>query len=438
MKKVLIVANLLHASPRMPNLTPFLQENGWQATILTPPLTKEARNQLGLGEKFTENVKLCEASYPGDALRHWRKLLYFFGFKRGSSLTEQIKGTLHAHGERSVVNRLLYFYQSLCAFPDTEKTWIKPALKMGRELLKKEGFDAIMSSSPYPSSHVVAEKLAGEFSVPWVCEFRDAWSLNHNYPFGSVRKKIDMVYERKLLRAAHSIVIAAPGLRRMVLAPPQLKMTVVTNGFNLDVMKESTLHPPRDRFVITYTGNIYAGKQNPHVFFRAIKTLSETHPLVREGKFGIHFFGKPHGWVEDAAHEAGVEDLVLFKGLIPHDEVRLEQQQSHLLLNLGWNDESFKGCYSIKFFEYLGARRPILIAGGPPDEELKMLAEELQVGFGASREEDIIAKLTPLLDEFTQKGSVAYQGIDEKVDHYSWRNLAKKLCGVLEETQQKG
>lgn len=46
MKKVLIIADLFHASPRIPDLAKYLTEIGWQAIIITGTLPKR------LGQKF--------------------------------------------------------------------------------------------------------------------------------------------------------------------------------------------------------------------------------------------------------------------------------------------------------------------------------------------------------------------------------------------------
>lgn len=61
MKKVLIVANLFHASPRIPGLAKYLPEFGWQPIILTTPIDENARaHRFGPPNDFKENNRVIE------------------------------------------------------------------------------------------------------------------------------------------------------------------------------------------------------------------------------------------------------------------------------------------------------------------------------------------------------------------------------------------
>jgi hypothetical protein len=94
MKRVLIIANLFHASPRIPGLTSHLQDFGWKVTIITPPLGNDAENLLGFTKRFVEGAKLLEAPYSGDIFWYWRKIFAHLGYKMNESITEQIKETI--------------------------------------------------------------------------------------------------------------------------------------------------------------------------------------------------------------------------------------------------------------------------------------------------------------------------------------------------------
>ena len=90
MKRILIIANLYHASPRIPGLATYLPEFGWEATIITPSIDN-AERRLGFPEKFLERAKIAEAPYQGDIFWFWRKIFKLLGFKTDESVTEQIK-----------------------------------------------------------------------------------------------------------------------------------------------------------------------------------------------------------------------------------------------------------------------------------------------------------------------------------------------------------
>ena len=60
--------------------------------------------------------------------------------------------------------------------PDNFALWITPAVRAGYALLKDEQIDALLSSSPRPSVHVVAATLSRLTGVPWLADYRDPWS----------------------------------------------------------------------------------------------------------------------------------------------------------------------------------------------------------------------------------------------------------------------
>ena len=61
-------------------------------------------------------------------------------------------------------------------FPDSKIGWVKQALKTGRVLVENKQYDAILSTSPPISTHLIAKKLSKEFSVPYIADFRDYWT----------------------------------------------------------------------------------------------------------------------------------------------------------------------------------------------------------------------------------------------------------------------
>ena len=63
MKKVLIIAHLLRASPRIPGLAKYLPESGWEPIVLTPAIEKD-QNLLGPSRDFVESgIRIVETQY---------------------------------------------------------------------------------------------------------------------------------------------------------------------------------------------------------------------------------------------------------------------------------------------------------------------------------------------------------------------------------------
>ena len=77
MKKVLIIANLFHASPRIPSIAKYLPEFCWTPIILTNPLNQESYRQAGfygLPQDFLKSgIKIIEVPSP-NILYYWKNI----------------------------------------------------------------------------------------------------------------------------------------------------------------------------------------------------------------------------------------------------------------------------------------------------------------------------------------------------------------------------
>ncbi len=61
-------------------------------------------------------------------------------------------------------------------FPDSKTGWVRPAVRLGLRLAAQKRYDAIISTSPPISSHLVGRRLADATGLPWIADFRDYWT----------------------------------------------------------------------------------------------------------------------------------------------------------------------------------------------------------------------------------------------------------------------
>jgi glycosyltransferase involved in cell wall biosynthesis len=433
-KKVLVIANLFHASPRIPGLCSYLPEFGWGATVVTPTLGEGAEVRLGFPRSFLERTRIVEAPFRGDVFWFWRKVFQRLGFRKDESITEQIKerGVL---GRKSLIDLMMKWYQTIFAYPDTERTWKKPSLGAGRKLLEKEPFDAILSSSPFPTTHIVAAELKREFGLSWIADFRDPWTQNHNYPFGALRKTLEEKLEVSTLKHADVMIAATPANAKRQEELHQRSAIVITNGFNPEDLNKSPLSL-REPFTITYTGTIYRGKQNPEKFLTALEGLLSEKKIERKN-VEVRFYGQPYSWLKEKVLEYGLGDVVRLCGLVSRRESLERQRESHLLLLLNWEDEEEKGVYTSKFFEYLSSQRPILVTGGFHGADLERLLQETKAGIYASSIEEIRNGIWGAYKEYNESGQVTYCGDLRKIKNYSYYAMANKFASILDQIADK-
>ncbi len=432
MKKVLVIANLFHASPRIPGLAAYLPEFGWDVTIISPPLIHNAETHLALPKKFLERAKILAVPYRGDVFWFWRKIFKLFGFRTTESITEQIKERTGITSKKSFIDTFMKWYQTIFAYPDTEKLWKRPALKAAKDILKREHFDAIVSSSPFPTSHIVAAHLKRKYGVYWLADFRDLWTRNHNYSFGFLRRHFEENLELKTLKKADIMTAATPACARKQEMFHGRSTIVITNGFDIENLNVSKL-PLTVKLTITYTGTIYPQRQDPEKILIALDHLISKKMIDRDD-VEVRFYGPRQHWLTNHIAKYGLGDLVHQFGMVSRYEAMQKQRESHILLLLNWEDPEEKGVYTGKIFEYLSAQRPILAIGGYPGDDVEGLLLETKAGVHASSIKDIEAALLNYYKQYKATGTTTYQGDLKEINKHSYLEMASKFADILNQT----
>jgi len=412
MKKVLIIANLFYASPRIPGLAKYLPGFGWQPIIITVPLGENPDSSFGPPNDFRKRNLVIETGYTSGKLMGTRV----------QKRLRRIKPLL----------RFLYRrYSEIAHYPDKEKNWMPFAIKAADELLKNENIDAIVSSSSPVTCHLIARKIKEKYRIPWVADFRDLWTQNHNYPYSVFRKFFERRLEIETLSMADALVtISSPMANRLNLLHKGKRVYAITNGFDPEKMSMGKVDLTA-KFTMTYTGQIYE-KQNTEKLLYALKDLISQGIIEREN-VEVRVFGPRSERLEKHAAEYSLTDIVKQYGVVPREVSFLKQRESQLLWQITWEDLREKGAYSGKIFEYLGANRPILATGGFGGDVVEELIKETNSGYYCPTVEDIKQTLPQLYSEYKMKGALTYQGNMEKINKYTYKEIARKFAEVLEE-----
>ena len=416
MKKVLIIAHLQHASPRIPSLAKYLPEFGWQPIILTAPV----------GEKTDSPIRVIETGYR-DVLGVWKRL---FNFNQDEDLRREVKKRLGVTSKKSALDFILTLGGAIVNYPDGDKGWKPFAVDAGDGVLQQEDIDAIISSSSPVTSHIIAKELKIKHKIPWVADLRDLWTQNHNYGYGPLRKLIDRRLELKTLSNADALVTVSPvWAEKLRTLHKRETVYTITNGF--DPAEVNT--PPanlRAKFVITYTGGIYPGKQDPSKLFVALRDLF-SDGFIDANDVEVRFYGPEEEWLAREIEGYGLSAIAKQYGMVSREIALENQRESQVLFHLTWEGQGERAGYSLKLFEYLAARRPILAIGLGNDMTRELL-DETKSGIYAPTTEDIKSVLRELYSEYKSKGEISYNGDREKIDKYSYREKTRRFVEILE------
>ena len=315
-KKLLVVANpyppmASAGTTRVVRFLRHLPEHGWEATVLAAKAAGPAAEPPG--------VRVVRTPVP------WPRQL-LGGGKRSTRVNSWV------------------------SVPDPYVTWVGPAVLKGRDILRGERFDAILSSSPRPSAHLVAAMLARLTGLPWLADYRDPWSTYQfrRYPTAAHRAAHARLEAWALHRAAAVTAVNRPIVDDLVARHPWLsgRAHVLPNGFDrAETPDDVSLGAG---FWLVHTGRLYGREQQVRAFLTALAALP---PDVR-----ALFVGVDESRVRPDAERLGLGDRVRVEPLVPLARALGYQRAADgLLLVNGRRPESM----SSKVFEYLQAGRPV-------------------------------------------------------------------------------
>jgi len=393
---------------------------------------KPTSRYVGADVSTTGAMRIIETP-PAGVARYIRNA---FGFSATGNIRRQVKERLGGTRESPLADFLATKCGEVVHYPDAFRAWKGPAIREAEELLRKESIDAIISSSSPVTSHIIGCELRRRHGIPWLADLRDLWSQNHNYYYGELRMAVDRNLELRTLISADALVtVSKPWAEKLARLHGRDAVYTITNGFDPEMLSEGETELT-SRFTITYTGTIYRTKQDPGLLLSAIRELM-CMGILDPNDVDVRFYGPVEGWIGRKIRECGLEDVARQYGEISRGNSIERQRESQILLLLNWNDTEERGCYPLKVFEYLGAKRPILAVGGSGDDVVSELLRETSAGIYCSDYEEIRENMSMLYYEYKAKGRIEHHGDMGKIGKYSYRESAKAYVEVLESVRRE-
>ena len=324
--------------------------------------------------------------------------------------------------------RLSQLYQTLFNFPDERIGWLPAARREGREIIKTWRPDAIFASAPPYTTLLIGYCLSKATGVPLIVELRDRWSDDPYYPPPRWRAFLERWLEQKIIRHATAITTVSEPWADTYRTRHGKPTAVIYNAFDpADLQGEASEGwPDSDVLQIMYTGIIYPGRRDPTPLFQAIGGDEELKRRVR-----VDFYGTDADAVDPLVQACGIEEVVKVHGRVDHAEALRLQRCSDVVLLMQWDDPKEQGNVPGKFFEYLGARRPILVLG-LADGVPATIVKERGAGVTSTNPDEIAAALKAWLAEKKDKGVLPNLPLEARKG-FTHEEQAQKLEGFLTE-----
>ena len=331
--------------------------------------------------------------------------------------------------KKSIGGKITNYIRANYFIPDARIFWVKPSVKFLKNYLATNHVDAIVSSGPPHSLHLIALELKKELGIPWLSDFRDPWTdidYLHQLPLSqkSIRKHDRL--EKEVLHNSDAVVVVGETMRQNFL-PENKNTIVITNGYDQNI-SESVSKVKRDKkFSITHIG-LMNEDRNPSTLWKVLSQLCAEDKEFSDD-LTIRLIGKVSELVLSEIERYGLSKNFELIEYLPHEEVLEYQKKSQVLLLALNNVASAKGIITGKIFEYLISKRPI-IAIAPTDGDLAEIIQETKSGSVVDFDDAASLKIVIEKLYFSYK-SDSLELNSENVSQFHRKQLTEKMAQVL-------
>ncbi|MBP6354403.1 MAG: glycosyltransferase [Nitrosomonas sp.] len=258
-------------------------------------------------------------------------------------------------------------YIAAMARPDRWVSWKFAGIREGMRLIKKYRPDAIWSTYPIATAHVIGAELHRRSGLPWIADFRDPMA-QEGYPADPITHQQYLNIEKTAIEQASISLFTTPGAARVYRQRyPEYaqKIDVLENGYDEPSFLQAEAALPAERaplnpgaFTFLHSGIVYPSERDPTQLFQALAKLKENQP-ESIGKLKIRFRASVHDdLLQQLAKEYDVAEFIETLPSVGYSEALGEMLRADGLLLMqaaNCNDQ-----IPAKIYEYLRAGKPIL------------------------------------------------------------------------------
>ncbi len=372
-KKVLIVTYYWPPSggagvQRWLKISKYMREFGWEPIIYTPENPEYPVIDYSLKKDISENIKVIK--HPiWEPYNFYRKLL-------GKKKTETVnQGFIAGKKKSSLLANLSLWTRGNFFIPDARKFWVKTSIKFLSKYLKSNPVDAVISTGPPHSMHLIALGLKNKLNLKWIADFRDPWTNIDFYGQLKLSNRADQKHkklEAEVLNHADKVVTVSWSWAGDFKKLFNGDVNVITNGFD----EADFVEPTNDLlagFVFHHIGAMNRDR-NPHLFWEALKELCDENRELKSD-IKIRLTGANDYSVIESIEKNGLSQYVEKIDYMPHTDIIKVLRRSTVLL-LPLNDTpNISGIIPGKLFEYLASKRPIFCIGKTNGDTAKIICE---------------------------------------------------------------
>ncbi|MDE2731004.1 MAG: glycosyltransferase family 4 protein [Bacteroidota bacterium] len=422
MKRVLVVSYYFPPSggpgvQRVLKFVRYLPDFGWKPTVITvdPAYASYPALDRSLLDDVPEDIEVIRT-------RSWDPY-QLYARLQGKSKEAVVGVGFVRDSSRSVFQAIARWLRGNVFLPDARRGWVRYAAKAALEAMSKQSFDALLTSGPPHSTHLVAHWIQRKAKVPWVVDMRDPWSdIQYSMEMhqSSAARAIQARMERRVLSSADVVIGVSDYVGELLKVRGRIKRyQTIFNGFDpADIESSPQAGPSDGPFIVAHVGTFNWARHAPGLV-AALAGLA--------GSAELHFVGHVHERVVKAFRTAGC--TVVIVPYMPHQDAVAYMQHADMLLVYVDHGPRNRGIVTGKVFEYVSLGRPVL-GVGPVDGDLTQILAHTNTGrvFDYEDAAGIDAYIRRYMDCRGQPLMVNQRAIQS----YERRELTRSLANILD------
>ena len=276
----------------------------------------------------------------------------------GKSASQRM-GASGSGSKKSLLSKLSLWVRGNFYVPDARVGWVKPSVVFLKKWLTENPVDAIITTGPPHSMHLIGLGLKNKNSqIPWIADFRDPWSdMDYlaEFKMGKSAKEKMEVLEQKVTGLADRLIVTSRGASKKLVGDKKAICVYIPNGWDAeDFPKSLPKSKVRSSLRIGHFGALH-GSRNASGLWEALAKMKSDGRDVE-----LVLAGSISDEIKSDLEEFGLSENTKLIGLLSHKNSIEEMLKCDALLMIHNNTESATKSTPGKLFEYLATSKPII------------------------------------------------------------------------------
>ncbi|MBR4809207.1 MAG: glycosyltransferase [Bacteroidales bacterium] len=406
---------------RWVKFTKYLSRMGWHCIVYTPSNPEQLAHDESLLTDISPDVEVIKRPIA-EPYALYRK--FFKASDKGAGVN-QLNGQ-----KKTFAQKLAVVLRGNLFVPDPRVGWVAPSVHFLTRYLKDNPVDAVVTTGPPQSMHLIGQGLKRRTGVRWIADFRDPWTEMHYFkhmglfPWTAARHRR---MEQAVLDQADTVIAVSAPVRDDFQKRTSTPVVLLTNGYDEEDFNRTAPALPPGRFTIVHTG-LFASDGNPLKLWDVLAGKCAADRAFKQ-QLRIRLAGKTDAEIFEALRVRGLTDNVDDLGYLPHFKTVEEQRSANVLILPLRQEPEYAKALPGKIFEYLAARRPVLGIGQENGAAARLLKETgAGVMYDWDREEPVRNYIESCWERHLSGDDGPCEG---SIEDYSRLAITRRLTKIL-------